>query len=232
MTITPTTLTRSAAVAAVGAGLLFIGVQIGHPHFDATTVATNEVVVRDSLKMLMAVLALVGITGMYVSQVRRNGVLGLVGYLVLGAGYLLIACTTYVATFVLPQLVTTDPAFVDDVITQVKGGTPNGDIGPLALVLKVQDFCFLVGGLILGIALFRARVLARWATVLLAAGGAITILLSVLPDAFYRLLAFPTGIAMIGLGYSLWATKPTSGPATTSASDTLASSPVAAVGPE
>ena len=26
----------------------------------------------------------------------------------------------------------------------------------------------------------------------------------VLPDAFYRLLAFPNGIAMIGLGYSLW----------------------------
>jgi hypothetical protein len=30
--------------------------------------------------MLMAVLALVGITGMYLSQVRRNGVLGLVGF--------------------------------------------------------------------------------------------------------------------------------------------------------
>ena len=25
-----------------------------------------------------------------------------------------------------------------------------------------------------------------------------------MPDAFYRLLAFPNGIAMIGLGYSLW----------------------------
>jgi threonine/homoserine/homoserine lactone efflux protein len=56
----------------------------------------------------------------------------------------------------------------------------------------------------LGIALFRARVLARWATVLLAAGGVITILLSVMPDAFYRLLAFPNGIALIWLGYSLW----------------------------
>jgi len=25
-----------------------------------------------------------------------------------------------------------------------------------------------------------------------------------MPDAFYRLLAFPNGIAMIGLGVSLW----------------------------
>jgi len=28
----------------------------------------------------------------------------------------------------------------------------------------------------------------------------------VMPDAFYRLLAYPNGIAMIGLGYSLWST--------------------------
>jgi hypothetical protein len=232
MTITPTTLTRGAAAAAVGAGVLFIGVQIGHPHLDATTVASSEVVVRDSLKILMAVLALVGITGIYLSQVRRNGVLGFVGYLVLGAGYLLIASMAYMATFVLPQLVTTDPAFVDDVITQIKGGTPNGDIGPLALVLKVQDICFLAGGLILGIALFRARVLARWATTLLAVGGVITILLAVMPDAFYRLLAFPNGIAMIGLGVSLWATTRTADTDTTSLPDTGEDSRLASAGAE
>lgn len=232
MTITSTSLTRGAAAAAVGAGLLFIGVQLGHPHFDATTVATTEVVVRDSLKTLMAILGLVGVTGIYLSQVRRNGVLGLVGFLVLGACYLLMACMTYMATFVLPQLVTTDPAFVDDVITQVKGGTPNGDIGPLALVLQVQSVSFLAGGLIFGIALFRAGILARWATVLLAAGGVITILLSLMPDTFYRLLAFPNGVAMIGLGYSLWATTRTANIETASESDTIGSAPVATAGAE
>jgi hypothetical protein len=227
MTITPSTLTRGAAAAAVGAGLLFIGVQIGHPHLDATAVATTEVVVRDSLKMLMAVLALVGITGMYLSQVRRNGVLGLVGYLVLSVGYLLITCMTYLAAFVLPHLVATEAAYVDDVIAQITGGTPTGDIGLLAIALRVQDISFLAGGLIFGIALFRAGVLARWATVLLAVGGVITILLAVMPDAFYRLLAFPNGIALIGLGCSLWATTRTAPADTTSVTDTLASSPVA-----
>lgn len=209
MTITPTTLTRGAAAAAVGSGLLFIGVQIGHPHLDATSVATTEVVVRDVLKMLMAVLALVGITGMYLSQVRRNGVLGLVGYLVLSVSYLLIVGMMYLATFVLPELVATNPAYVDDAITQITGGTPTGDIGALALAIQVQGISFLAGGLIFGIALFRARILTRWAPLLLAAGGVITILLSVMPDAFYRLLAFPNGIAMIALGYSLWATTRT-----------------------
>ena len=226
MTVTPTTLTRGAAAASVGAGLLFIGVQLGHPALDATTVATTEVVVRDSLKMLMAVLALVGITGMYLSQVRRNGVLGLVGFLVLGGCYLLMACMTYMAAFVLPELAATDPAYVNDVIAQIKSDAPTGDIGLLSIALQIQGFAFLAGGLIFGIALFRARVLSRWATVLLAMGGVITILLSVLPDAFYRLLAFPNGIALIGLGYALWATTRVAGADTVDVSD-IDNSPLA-----
>jgi hypothetical protein len=34
-----------------------------------------------------------------------------------------------------------------------------------------------------------------------------------MPDAFYRLLAFPNGIAMIGLGFSLWHTTRATTPA-------------------
>ena len=43
MTITPTLLTRAAGLSAVAAGLLFIGVQVGHPYLDATTVTTTGV---------------------------------------------------------------------------------------------------------------------------------------------------------------------------------------------
>ena len=89
----------------------------------------------------------------------------------------------------------------------VVGRATTGDVGLFAMAVQVQNFSFLAGGLIFGIALFRAGVLARWATILLAVGGVITILLSVLPDAFYRLLAFPNGIAMVGLGVSLWLTS-------------------------
>jgi len=209
MTITPTTLTRAAGAAAVTAGLIFIGVQIGHPHLDATTISTTEVVLRGSLKVLMAVLTLVGITGMYLSQVRRNGLLGLIGYVVLSLGYLSILCTSFVAAYVLPAIADTNPGFVNDVAAVATNGSAIGDIGALQTVNSVQGFGYLVGGLIFGIALYRAHVLTRWATVLLAAGGAVSILLTVLPDAFYRLLAFPTGIAMIALGYSLWRTART-----------------------
>jgi hypothetical protein len=206
MTVTTTSLTRAAGLAAIAAGLVFVGVQINHPHLDATSVATTEVVIRDCLKILMAALALAGITGMYLSQARRNGLLGLIGYLLLASGYLLIMCTAFVAAFVLPAIAGRDPSYVADVLAASTGGTPTGDIGGLGIAIQVQGLAYLAGGLVFGIALYRARVLARWASAFLAIGGVVTVVLSVMPDAFYRLLAFPNGIAMIGLGYSLWST--------------------------
>jgi hypothetical protein len=75
--------------------------------------------------------------------------------------------------------------------------------------LAVSGITYLAGGLVFGVALYRARILARWAAALLAVASVLTVTLAVLPDAFYRFLAFPNGIAMVGLGYSLWLTART-----------------------
>jgi hypothetical protein len=224
MAITGTTLGRAAGLAAVAAGLIFIGVQINHPHLDAGTVTTTDVIVRDSLKVLMAALALAGITGMYLRQVLRTGVLGLIGYLLLAAGYLLILATSFTAAFVLPRIAGTEATFVTDLLTVANGGKSSGDIGALRTVLAVQAGAYLGGGLLFGIALYRARVLARWAAVLLAVGGLVSAALSVMPDAFHRLLALPNGVAMIGLGWSLWL----AGPASADAAPASAADPVPA----
>lgn len=204
MTITPTTLIRAAGVAAIAAGVIFIGVQINHPHADVSNVTTTEWAVRNSLKILMAALVLAGLTGMYLRQVKQIGVLGLLGYVVFSVGYLLILSTTLVSAYVLPSLADTDPGYVNDVLAAASNGTASGDIGLLGTVLRVQGIAYLAGGLVFGIALFRARVLARWAAVLLAVSGLASVALAVMPDAFYRFLAFPNAIAMIALGYSLW----------------------------
>jgi hypothetical protein len=222
MTVTTTGLTKAAAVAAAAAGAIFIGVNIGHPQLNLTSITTTDVLVRDSLKVLMAALAVVGLTGMYLSQIRRNGVLGLVGYVVYAAGYLSIMCTTFVGAFVLPTIAGTNPGYVKDFIALTTSrGTVTGDLGALGPQAKVQGVLYLAGGVLFGVALFRAHVLARWATVLLAVSGLVSAALVVMPDAFYRLLAYPNAIAMIGLGVSLWLSQRTASAVETSSVETV-----------
>jgi hypothetical protein len=204
MTITTRGLTRAAGLSAAAAGLIFIAVQINHPPMDVASVATTEWVVRNSAKVLMAALALVGITGIYLRQVRQVGLLGLIGYLLLGAGYLLMFSTEVISAYVLPGLATLAPAYVDDILVAAAGGTPVGDIGAMSTVLAVTGAGYMLGGLIFGIAVFRARILARWAAALLAVGTIATASLAFLPDAFNRPMAVPVGIALVGLGISLW----------------------------
>jgi hypothetical protein len=203
MTITRASLTRSAGVAAVAAGVIFIGVQLNHPQLDVASVKTTEWAVRSSLKVLMAALALVGVTGMYLHQVKKMGVLGLIGFVLFGANYLVIGATSFIAACVLPSIADTSPTYVRDVLAVASGGHATGDIGLLKPALLLEGVLYLAGGLLFGIALFRARVLPRWAAALLAVGGVVSAGLSVLPDPYFRLLAFPNGIAMVALGYSL-----------------------------
>src|SRR5919107_294453 len=77
MTITAAGLTRAAAAAAVVAGTIFVAVQINHPPMETASVETTQWVVRSCAKAVMAALALAGITGMYLRQHRRTGLLGL-----------------------------------------------------------------------------------------------------------------------------------------------------------
>ena len=218
MTITTTGLTRAAGISAAAAGLIFIAVQINHPPMDLASVASTDWVVRNTAKVVMAALALVGITGMYLRQVRQAGVLGLVGYLLFGAGYLLMLGVGAVGAFVLPALVDVAPSYVNDVVVAAFGGTPAGDIGAMKTVLALSGVGYMLGGLLFGFALFRARILARWAAALLAVGTVATVSLAVLPESFNRPMAVPVGVALIGLGVSLWRDQRTSGTATPAAS--------------
>ncbi len=204
MNITTRNLTQAAGLAAAAAGAIFIAVKINHPPMDSFLTDTTEWVVRCTAKAVMAALALAGITGMYLRQVRQTRVLGLVGYLLFAVGYLMLWATEVMAVAFLPALTHTAPGFANDVVVAAGGGTPTGDIGNLQILFNLTGACYLLGGLVFGIALFRARVLARWAAILLAVSTVATAALAVLPEAFSRPMAVPEGVALIGLGISLW----------------------------
>ena len=203
MTITTTTLTRAAGLAAVAGGLLFIAVQFKHPLLTAQFTTTTEYAVRETAKILMAALSLVGITGMYLRQVRQIGVLGLIGYLLLGVGYLTILTIQVIAVFVLPDLAATQPGYVSDALAVAHRGHPVGDVSQFQILNNI-GITYIVGGVLFGVALFRAGILARWAAALMTLGAVATVATIVLPELVQRLFAIPAGVALIGLGYSLW----------------------------
>jgi hypothetical protein len=45
---------------------------------------------------------------------------------------------------------------------------------------------------------------SNWAALLLSIGAVASLLAGVLPDSMFRTATFPTAIALMGLGYSLW----------------------------
>ena len=220
MTITTTKLTRAAGLAAVAGGLLYIAVQINHPHLDAAFAMTTEYAVREAVKILMTVLSLIGITGIYLRQVRQIGRIGLIGYAYLAIGYLAILCVQVVGLFVLPTLAASQPGYVNDVFAVVTSGTPTGDIGALQTLIQ-GGIAYIVGGTIFGIALFRAHILPRWAAALLSVGAVATLATSQLPQLTQRLFAIPVGIALIGLGYALWREQRTPRPLPSAVSSQL-----------
>jgi hypothetical protein len=211
MTVTTATLTRAAGISAATAGAIFVGVQIKHPAFNvqAFTDGINWQV-RTIAKLVMSGLAIAGLTGMYLHQRRRLGKLGLVGYVTFVIGYLFMASVEAIAAFVLPGEAHTRPGYVNDVLRAAAGMKTAGDIGTMQTLLTLMGVTYMAGGLLFGIALFRARVLSRWAAALLAVGAIGIAALKFLPVSFDRPMAVPTGVALIGLGVSLWRTQRTS----------------------
>jgi len=112
--------------------------------------------------------------------------------------------TECIGAFVLPALAHSSPGYVNNVVVASFGGTPTHSIGGLGTLFALAGLGYMVGGLLFGIAMFRARILSRWAAALLAVGAVSTVALKWLPQSFNRPMAVPVGIALIGLGISLW----------------------------
>ncbi len=204
MGITANRLTATAGLCAAAAGAIFIGVQINHPPADVAHLVTTEMTVRETAKALMCVLAVAGFTGMFLCNRHRFGRLGRAGYSLLTVGYLAMFAVECIVGYVLPTESHSDPVYVQHVLNAAIGHGPSGGIGHLHELFLVSGIGYSLGGLLFGIALFRARVLSRWASVVLAYGTTSALALSVLPESFNRPFAVPTGVALIGLGLSLW----------------------------
>jgi hypothetical protein len=218
MRVNPSTLIRWSGLAAVVAGLIFAGIQPIHPADVVASVSTTAWHIITTLKWVMCLLFLVGITGIYARQVKEAGWLGLAGFVLLIFTWWLQGMFVFAETFVAPPLASRAPAFVDGLLGISWGHTGGIDLGVMPTLYAFLGITYMLGGLVFGIATFRAGILPRWAAGLLAVTATLTPLAALLPHAQQRYAAVPMGIALACLGYTLWsersepATNPTPGP--------------------
>jgi hypothetical protein len=207
MAITSQGLTRWSGLAAIAGGIIFAGIQPIHPADELASVATNLWAIIISLKFAMCLFFMIGFTGLYLRQAERAGWLGFAGFALLTVSWFLQTGFVFVELFVLPVVANALPGFVDSALGIANGHPGVMNIGALVPTYAVVGVCYLLGGLVFGIATVRAAVLPRWPAILLALAAAITPAAALLPHAQQRYSAVPMGIAMIWLGYSLWSER-------------------------
>lgn len=197
-------LTAAAGVCAAAAGAIFVSVQINHPPADLTHIVTTDVFVREVAKIAMGIMAMAGFTGIFIRHHRRLGVMGRVGYALLMTGYLAMFAVETIVAVILPKLAESNPVYVQHFLDAAMGASATSDLGHMKELFMLMGLGYAIGGLLFGIAMFRARVVFRWAAALFAYGTVSALALAVLPDSFSRPFAVPTGVALIGLGFSMW----------------------------
>lgn len=207
--ITAANLIRWSGLAAVAAGVIFAGIQPIHPADVLASVTTSAWAIITPLKTAMCLLFLLGILGIYARQVNHAGWLGLAGYLLLSLSWTLQTAFVFAEAFILPLLATTAPQFVDGLLgTLTRGETSDVNLGVLPLIYTFGvGIPYMLGGLLFGIATFRAGILPRWPAGLLAVAAALTPLAALLPHAIQRLAGIPVGLALAWLGYALWSER-------------------------
>ncbi|MEO9230699.1 MAG: hypothetical protein ABI216_17390 [Devosia sp.] len=204
MKITAQGVIRASGPAAIVAGLSYALVGVFHPPNILSSVATPSWLAVHVLAMGTSIFGLLGLTGIYSRQAEKSGWVGLAGYLLLNLWLAIVLGFTFVEVFILPALATMAPTFVEAWLG-IFNGTSNGiNLGTLPTVWTITGPLYILGGLLFGIATFRARILPRWAGVLLAVGTAMGPLAALLPLDLQPKVAVPVGIALLWLGYALW----------------------------
>ena len=170
MKITNANLIRLAGLSALVGGLCYVFVGVFHPANIPASVTTTRWATVHVMACAMCFFGVLGLAGIYARQAVKAGWLGLVGFVLLSLWLVIIMGFSFVEAFILPQVATATPALVDGWMKIFNGGTSTIDLGVLPTLWTLTGLIYILGGLLFGIATFRARILPRGAAVLLALG--------------------------------------------------------------
>ena len=209
MKITNENLIRLAGLSALIAGICYVLVGIFHPANVASSVTTTRWEIVHVLACAMSFFGVLGMAGLYARQAVKTGWLGLVGYILLSLWLVLIMGFSFVEASILPHVATALPAFVQAWMGMFNGPAGKFDLGVLPTIWTLTGLVYILGGLLFGIATFRAGILPRWAGALLAISTVLAPIAGLLPNASQPKVAVPMGLALAWLGYALWSERRT-----------------------
>jgi hypothetical protein len=193
----PTTLYRLAGQAGVLTGLLLL-------FNDARRVGlVPENALTHGIAPVAALLALFVITGLYLWQRERSGVLGLWGYCLNFAGLAGALAIEFTTHYVFPSL------DKETLTSLVEGRTGTGFL--------IVSIVYLAGIVIFGAATWRAGLFPSGAVVLYVVGFVPTALRAVLPEAVVSAGFVLGSVAVIWLSVTLWRVGASTGRETASA---------------
>ena len=201
-------LTRWAGLSAVVAGVIFAGIQPIHPPDVVASVTTDLWAAITTAKTAMCIFFLLGITGIYARQADEAGWLGLAGFLLLGCSWTFQTAFVFAEAYILPPLAAEAPKFVDGLLGISYGRPSEVDLGAVpALYQILVGLTYMLGGLVFGVATFRAAVLPRRPAALLAVAATLTPAAVLFPHHIQRFAAIPVALALAWLGYTLWSER-------------------------
>ena len=190
------TLMRWSGLSVSLGGLAYALFVLVHPFSglsDPHVIHSGQWLVAHTLHLLGAVLVLLGLPGLYISEMRRTGRLGLVGYLVAFVGTVLHAGSGMFTAYVVPLA----PALAD----------PNGPAqgSPFVAVFLLQTVAMIAGFALLAMAGLRAGVLPSWIGLPLLLGAVLFNVPAVtVPYGIPLVGGVLFGAGLGGWGYGLW----------------------------
>ncbi len=206
-TMTSSTLMRLAGVSAMLAGICFLFMGMFHPANIPASVTDASWVSVHIFATFLGFFGIMGLTGLYARQVEKAGWLGLAGYILFSLWFGLIMPFCFIEAFILPRMVTTWPAFIAAWMAMLTGDPMGVNLEILPTLWNLSNPMYILGPLLFGIATFRAGVLPRWAGALLILGAVMPPVAAVVPPAAQMKIVLPYGLAMLWLGYALFAER-------------------------
>src|SRR5215472_11604541 len=198
-----TLLRWSGLVALVGFPLLAVvsvAFVFAFPEAQSVTVTSNTWLVLNVLILMAYLLCQVGLIGLYARQAEKAGILGLVAFLLT---FFCIAprfAWYWIETFIFPILAQAAPRLLDNQEPVPPALNVFGAVDQISVLLLI------VGVLLFGVASLRARVLPRWAAVLVLVGAVLDLVMTFVGVDF-PFAAVVAGAGLAWMGYAVWASK-------------------------